>query len=154
MISQFRTGLIGLFSLPDCPGSPIHSQNRACKTSFLCWNQWGSIFQPLETSSTNLWKPFAGKKKPKNCLAWFSQSASKVYHLFWYLKSLFTDWTALTGPCLENVLWRCSPIWKDWKAPNFLYCLPWFPYNETWGFNRHICLGVSVDFCRTDVYSP
>lgn len=55
VVCQFRTGPVGSFLLPDGPGSPpTYSQNRACKSSFPFWSQWGSIFQPLETSSTNL----------------------------------------------------------------------------------------------------
>lgn len=78
MVCQFRTGPVGLILLPDGPGSPMYSQNRVCKSSFPGRSQWGSISQPLETSSTNLWKHFAGKKLSSLIQSACFQSLSSV----------------------------------------------------------------------------
>lgn len=119
VISQFRTGLIGLFSLPDCSGHQSTVKTGLVRHHFFA-ESMGINFPALETSSTNLWKPFAGKKKKKRKkrkkLSSLIQSAC-----FQSYPQSFDTWshssqTELPGlPCLENILWRCSPIWKDWR---------------------------------------
>lgn len=135
MVCQVRTGPVGLILLPDGPGSPMYSQNRVCKSSFPVWSQWGSISQPLETSSTNLWKYFAGK----NSLACFNLPVSKVYHLCWHLKLLlFIDWAVLAGPLPGEHSPEMFSRLGGWKVVICSHTVHWFSNNKTWGFHRYI----------------
>lgn len=136
MVCQFRTGPVGLILLPHGPGSPMYSQNRVCKSTFPGRSQWGSISQPLETSSTNLWKYFAGKNSP----AWFNQPASRVYHLCWHMKLLlFIDWAVLAGPLPgEHSPETFSRLGGLEGTNMFTFCsLVRIPYNKTYGFHRY-----------------